>query len=72
MWYNEVKKYDFSNPRFSMDTGHFSQLVLKDSKRAGFGLAVDSKSQLFYGVANYDPPGNFAGRFRENVSPWTH
>ena len=42
MWYNEVKKYDFNNPGFSMETGHF-RLHSKTrprvaSARPGLGL----------------------------------
>ena len=53
MWYDEVKDYDFNNPGFSSSTGHFTQLVWVNSKRAGFGIGVDSSGSSFVGVGNY-------------------
>jgi hypothetical protein len=44
-----------------METGHFTQLVWKGSKKVGFGLA--SKDGKDYVVAEYDPPGNYLGEF---------
>lgn len=67
-WYNEVKKYDFGNPGFSMQTGHFTQVVWKDSSKVGCGKAKAKDGKVFV-VCNYDPPGNFQGRFPQNVQP---
>jgi len=63
LWYDEVKDYDFKNQGFKKGTGHFTQVVWKDTKEVGFGYA-DS-----YVCARYAPPGNYAGRFEENVFP---
>jgi hypothetical protein len=70
-WYNEVKKYNFKNPGFAMATGHFTQLVWKSSTRLGLGLAAGKhgRSNAYYCVAEYSPPGNYANEFRENVLP---
>jgi uncharacterized protein YkwD len=65
MWYDEVDKYDFANGGFSMETGHFTQLVWKSTTHVG--IAVSSNGQ--YLAANYFPAGNFLGRFQENVAP---
>ncbi|KAF3939205.1 Natrin-2 [Dactylella cylindrospora] len=35
LWYNEVNKYDYNNPGFSSATGHFTQVVWKNSKQLG-------------------------------------
>ena len=43
-------------------TGHFSQLVWKDSKEVGFGYAGGIV------VANYYPTGNVMGCWEDNVS----
>lgn len=67
-WYSEIKDYNFSAGQFTPGTGHFTQVVWKGSTELGVGLAKNNKNQIFV-VANYDPPGNFQGRFKENVIP---
>ena len=65
MWYNEIKDYDFSNPKFTPGTGHFTQVVWAGSTEIGVGKATNGR-QTFV-VANYCPPGNYQGQFKENV-----
>ena len=67
-WYSEIKNYNFHNGAFSPSTGHFTQVVWKTSKGLGVGTAK-SKNGGIYVVANYDPPGNFRGAFKDNVLP---
>lgn len=67
-WYNEIEKYDYSNPRFVSGTGHFTQVVWKNSKQVGFGFA-QAKDGSFYAVGNYFPAGNYQGQFKEMVPP---
>lgn len=67
-WYSEIKDYNFNGGGFSSGTGHFTQVVWKSSRELGVGMAKNSKNQI-YVVANYDPPGNYQGQFRENVLP---
>ena len=43
-------------------------MVWKGSKEMGIAQAK-SKSNKIIVVANYDPPGNFVGRYSENVAP---
>lgn len=69
-WYSEVKKHDFTAEPRTTGTGHFTQVVWKGSKEMGIAQAK-SKSNKIVVVANYDPPGNFVGRYRENVAPPT-
>ncbi|TKR86857.1 hypothetical protein L596_011366 [Steinernema carpocapsae] len=65
-WYAEEAKYKYDVGKFSNETGYFTQLVWRNSKRLGVGVAK-SASGVYYVVANYDPPGNFVGAFVQNV-----
>ncbi|XP_067825624.1 GLI pathogenesis-related 2 [Heptranchias perlo] len=69
-WYNEIKQYDFNSPGFHSGTGHFTQLVWRDSREIGIGLASDGKG-LTVVVAQFDPAGNITnpGYFAKNVLP---
>ena len=67
MWYDEVAKYSFKNPRFSMETGHFTQVVWTTTTQVGCGMAQCKGMDIW--VCNYDPPGNVKGQYRENVKP---
>ncbi|XP_032904586.1 uncharacterized protein LOC116990755 [Amblyraja radiata] len=70
LWYNEIEKYDFSSPGFQKNCGHFTQLVWRDTKEMGVGLASDGKG-LTVVVAQFDPAGNITnpGYFAKNVLP---
>ena len=63
-WYNEFKKYDFKKD-FQKGTEHFTQIIWKDTKEVGFGIANKGNKSII--VANYFPPGNFLGKFSVNV-----
>ncbi|XP_036329924.1 Golgi-associated plant pathogenesis-related protein 1-like [Rhagoletis pomonella] len=65
MWYDEIAKYDFAKSQFNPHTGHFTQLIWRDTKQVGVAYAVSGEKAWI--VANYDPPGNVNGFFRENV-----
>ena len=69
VWYREVKEYDFGSPAFSLETGHFTQVVWKATRRVGVGKSESADGKLTYIVARYDPPGNVLERFEENVLP---
>ncbi|KAM9324102.1 uncharacterized protein PAF06_000100 [Gastrophryne carolinensis] len=71
-WYSEIKNYNFSKPGFSSNTGHFTQVVWRDSKEVGFGVATDGK-RVYFLVAQYSPSGNITnqGYFERNVLPPT-
>jgi uncharacterized protein YkwD len=67
MWVEEVAAYDFRRPGFSMETGHFTQVVWAGSRRLGCGVARCKGRHIW--VCNYDPAGNVRGKFAENVRP---
>ncbi|KAK3735193.1 hypothetical protein QZH41_017944, partial [Actinostola sp. cb2023] len=68
-WYNEVCLYNFNNPGFSMETGHFTQVVWQDSTELGIGKATGKKGQMpcVYVVGRYRTAGNFNNMFKEKV-----
>ncbi|CAL8083290.1 unnamed protein product [Calicophoron daubneyi] len=66
MWYDEIKFHDF-NGQFQPKSGHFTQLIWKDSKSAGFGRAMSADGHSVYVVGHYSPPGNVMGKFADNV-----
>jgi len=67
LWYNEAGNYNFRAPGFSAATGHFTQLIWRDSRLLGCGRA-SCQGQSFY-VCRYGPPGNVEGRYQANVAP---
>ncbi|KAM9857794.1 Golgi-associated plant pathogenesis-related protein 1-like isoform 1-T2 [Aulostomus maculatus] len=68
-WYSEIKDYDWSNPGFSSNTGHFTQVVWKESTELGVGMAADN-NKVFV-VGQYRPAGNVNKRelYENNVLP---
>ncbi|XP_070551654.1 uncharacterized protein [Ptychodera flava] len=73
MFYDEIKFYDFKHPKFSYNTGHFTQLIWKDTKRIGCGSSLRYKKHWthFYIACEYYPPGNEdeESKFAFNVVP---
>ncbi|PHH82280.1 hypothetical protein CDD82_6460 [Ophiocordyceps australis] len=71
-WYDEEKLYDYSAGVFSHEAGHFTQLVWASTTKLGCATVLCDKNQYSgwqYTVCNYGPPGNYQGRFQENVKP---
>lgn len=63
-WYNECNNYDFQKD-FQKGTEHFTQIIWKDTKELGIGIS--NQGNKTYIVANYYPPGNFLGKYKENI-----
>jgi glioma pathogenesis-related protein 2 len=72
MFEGESTNYDWNNPGFSSNTGHFTALVWCASRRIGAGAATLKDGRNLF-VLNFDPPGNIINRnmqlFRTNVLP---
>ncbi|XP_032905313.1 Golgi-associated plant pathogenesis-related protein 1-like [Amblyraja radiata] len=68
-WYEEIKDYDYNNPGFASETGHFTQLLWKDTKEMAIAYSVSGQTAI--AVAHYTPAGNITneGYFTKNVLP---
>ncbi|KAF5365072.1 hypothetical protein D9758_011019 [Tetrapyrgos nigripes] len=71
-WMNEASNYDYNNPVFSQNTGHFTQVVWKATNQIACAIADCPAGTIFqkssrYVVCQYTPPGNYRGRFSANV-----
>ncbi|KAI8047913.1 CAP domain-containing protein [Thamnidium elegans] len=57
-WYNEEKKYNYKNPGFNSTTGHFTQLVWKNTKQVGCAFSYCNSIKGNFYVCEYEPRGN--------------
>ncbi|EDS35184.1 cysteine-rich secretory protein-2 [Culex quinquefasciatus] len=67
-WYAEIKDYTFGekDPGGNFGrVGHFTQVVWKNCKELGVGMATNGDSVFV--VCNYDPPGNYKNQYADNV-----
>ena len=64
----QVEKYDFKRGGHQPGTGHFTQVVWKDTRELGMARAK-SKNGSVYVVARYRPAGNNVSSFDGNVLP---
>ncbi|KAK1128273.1 hypothetical protein K0M31_002743 [Melipona bicolor] len=67
-WYAEEAQHQYGKEPTTLKTGHFTQVVWKDSTELGVGMARNRNGEV-YVVCNYNPAGNFLGSFTENVLP---
>lgn len=66
MWYDEIRLHNF-DAGFSHGSGHFTQMIWKSTKKAGFGIASSPDGHTTFVVGRYRPPGNVYGEFPDNV-----
>ncbi len=69
LWYDEISEYDFANPGFSHETGHFTQVVWKATTRIGCAHVEGCGNWQHTWVCEYSPAGNIVGQFAQNVLP---
>lgn len=67
--YDEYKDYDFRRGGWQGGTGHFTQVVWKDSKELGMGRAKTGDGRLTFVVGRYRPAGNVINFMQDNVFP---
>ncbi|KAM0430995.1 hypothetical protein ACHAPT_005629 [Fusarium lateritium] len=65
-WGEERDNYDFDKGEFSKKTGHFTQLVWRDTTDVGCGRKLCGE-RGWYLVCEYWPRGNVIGRFTDQV-----
>jgi hypothetical protein len=83
-WYEELEDYQWEEPGFAGNTGHFSQLVWRDTEAVGMAVVSapsavsrggntvgESTGRRRYVVANSYPAVNVyvPGEFERNVLP---
>ncbi len=63
LWYSEISKFQNVSLNSSnwYESGHYSQMVWRNTKSVGIGAAKCSNGYYIV-VANYDPAGNYMGQ----------
>jgi pathogenesis-related protein 1 len=59
-WASEARNYDYAANRCKGVCGHYTQIVWRDSKELGCGVAGSARREIW--VCDYNPPGNWVGR----------
>jgi len=59
--------YSYDDPKFEVETGHFTQVIWKDTTEVGCAVARNGNS--IYVVARYGIHGNVVGHFEEQAQP---
>ncbi len=59
-WASESKNYDYRSNRCSGTCGHYTQIVWRETKEVGCGVARGTRREIW--VCEYDPPGNLIGK----------
>lgn len=66
-WGNERDHYNFANGGFSEQTGHFTQLVWKNTTSTGCGRQDCGADKGWLLFCEYWPPGNVEGEYQQDV-----
>jgi uncharacterized protein YkwD len=59
-WAAESRNYDYRSNRCSGTCGHYTQIVWRDTREVGCGVARSAHREVW--VCEYNPPGNWAGQ----------
>ncbi|KAI2618967.1 PR-1-like protein [Hypomontagnella submonticulosa] len=68
LWAGEASLYNYDDPVFGEDTGHFTQLVWRNTTDVGCGAKLCPGNGGWYLACEYWPRGNVIGAFAEEVS----
>ena len=60
-WASESRNYQYRSNSCRGVCGHYTQIVWRDSKRVGCAAARSGRTEVW--VCNYDPPGNWIGKY---------
>lgn len=66
-WGDERKEYNFREPGFDHATGHFTQLVWKDTTTVGCERVLCDGVKGWFVACEYWPRGNVQGKFGDEV-----
>ncbi|HLI84021.1 MAG TPA: CAP domain-containing protein [Bryobacteraceae bacterium] len=58
-WASEARDYNYKTNSCSAVCGHYTQVVWRDTKEVGCGVAQNQQRQVW--VCEYNPPGNIVG-----------
>jgi uncharacterized protein YkwD len=59
-WASESRSYDYRSNRCNGTCGHYTQIVWRDTREVGCGVARSAQREVW--VCDYSPPGNWIGR----------
>lgn len=66
-WYDEIQDFTFGVESRMPKAGHFTQMIWKESTEFGIALAKGKTNGKTFVVANYNPKGNYIGKYLNNV-----
>jgi pathogenesis-related protein 1 len=59
-WAAEAADYDYASNLCKGVCGHYTQIVWRDTKEVGCGIARKGRNEIW--VCDYNPPGNWVGK----------
>jgi len=65
-WYDQKENIDFNFPKYKIETSNFTQMIWRESKQIGMGIAFSNTGNA-YVVLNYFPEGNLPEGFLMNI-----
>jgi uncharacterized protein YkwD len=60
-WASESRNYQYRSNTCRGVCGHYTQIIWRDTRRVGCAAARSDRTEIW--VCNYDPPGNWTGKY---------